>query len=610
MDGRPGNLLPPLRRLPQRSLTARAHTGRATAEALRLRKSTQTQSHPGIAYEHCVSKRGASKGRWMLKIPLWTALVILAALLACGGQTPATGGAAATTSTETATSTPSLVTPAPEPTETPQAALTATPGPTAAPRATPASSPPPRPTETPAPPGVLAPLHALDSGATLTELSDAELACIGENPERQTRLVGCLEDKTLARLFLAGFVPGPEPLSESTSECVRAAFDVIDPRAVMTAGIEGDPGRAMAGSMAGFLVTPACLSDEEWEKAGPAAGASDQDRAGGQCLMAELGGPGNMAEAMLAAQEGDLTSMANAGGRVRAGHGTHAPDAAGTDGNEHRGNASSRTGYTHAHADGNDDDNDNDNDNEHPGHHSGRDTGRHPRVQQVRVETLDGRRRRLPGREAGSPHRRKPSSRYLQDRPEVPGRDRELVGHRTWDTTWGTRATSTSTTTSRSRTPTYRAGGRGTLRRKRSTPTISGKKTTWWRSRPGHNRSKGARGPEEWSPPDKALWCDYATDWAEIKQRWGLTMAPGESGTVMDMLGTCEDPARVVTETGEAVPVPTPVRYQGPVYGSCDDAKAARETLVQGSRGRGEGFPEDMVPSARDGDRDGIVCET
>ena len=57
-----------------------------------------------------------------------------------------------------------------------------------------------------------------------------------------------------------------------------------------------------------------------------------------------------------------------------------------------------------------------------------------------------------------------------------------------------------------------------------------------------HNRRKGARGPEEWAPPDNSLWCDYATDWAEIKQEWDLTMTTRESEIVMDMLGTCENP--------------------------------------------------------------------
>ena len=59
-----------------------------------------------------------------------------------------------------------------------------------------------------------------------------------------------------------------------------------------------------------------------------------------------------------------------------------------------------------------------------------------------------------------------------------------------------------------------------------------------------HNRSKGARGPEEWAPPDNALWCEYATDWTSIKARWELTMTQVESEIVRDMLGTCENPPK------------------------------------------------------------------
>ena len=127
-----------------------------------------------------------------------------------------------------------------------------------------------------------------------------------------------------------------------------------------------------------------------------------------------------------------------------------------------------------------------------------------------------------------------------------------------------------------------------------------------------HNRSKGARGPEEWAPPDNNLWCQYATDWAEIKQRWQLTMTPVESEIVMDMLGTCDEPPDFEVEkwdvmevrVGEHKPTAEP---EGTVYESCEEAAAAGEEQVQGSRGGGRGFPEAMVPSARDGD--GIVCE-
>ena len=45
------------------------------------------------------------------------------------------------------------------------------------------------------------------------------------------------------------------------------------------------------------------------------------------------------------------------------------------------------------------------------------------------------------------------------------------------------------------------------------------------------------------------------------------------------------------------------------VYGSCQEAAAAGEQRVLGSRGGGRGYPKAMVPSARDGDGDGVVCE-
>ena len=252
----------------------------------------------------------------MLKLPLWIFPVILAALLACGDTTPTPGGTEATVQIPAGDATSA---PAPEPTNTTQTVMTETPAtatletPTERPTATatPASSPNPAPTPTPN--GRIAPLQMQDSGAFRSALSEAELACIGENTERQTRYVGCLEDETLARVFLAGFVPGSEPLSQETSDCVRAAFEVIDPRAVMTAGIEGNPGRAMAGSMAGLFVTMACLNDEEGETAGPQVGMGPEEREGMRCLLAELGGPGQMAGAMKAAQEGDFTNLAKAG---------------------------------------------------------------------------------------------------------------------------------------------------------------------------------------------------------------------------------------------------------------------------------------------------------
>ena len=44
-------------------------------------------------------------------------------------------------------------------------------------------------------------------------------------------------------------------------------------------------------------------------------------------------------------------------------------------------------------------------------------------------------------------------------------------------------------------------------------------------------------------------------------------------------------------------------------FASCEAAEAAGEPRVQGSSGSGLGFPQTTVPTARDGDRDGVVCE-
>ena len=99
-------------------------------------------------------------------------------------------------------------------------------------------------------------------------------------------------------------------------------------------------------------------------------------------------------------------------------------------------------------------------------------------------------------------------------------------------------------------------------------------------------------GTAGWGPPDGDLWCGYATDWAEIKERWGLTMTQIESEIVMDMLGTCENPPEVEVEkqdflgsvTGERIsqlwrlreqctsPARTPQR---PVNSGCGGAAGA-----------------------------------
>ena len=145
----------------------------------------------------------------------------------------------------------------------------------------------------------------------------------------------------------------------------------------------------------------------------------------------------------------------------------------------------------------------------------------------------------------------------------------------------------------------------------------------------GANRSKRAKGPEEWRPPDEGYWCRYATDWTDVKMEWGLTMTQGETEAVIEILDTCEEPIEIEarreegtagtdmseqTAVGDATPTPTLAPEPEPrentsVYDSCEEAVEAGESRVQGSVGAGRGFPKEMVPSTRDGDGDGVVCE-
>ena len=55
----------------------------------------------------------------------------------------------------------------------------------------------------------------------------------------------------------------------------------------------------------------------------------------------------------------------------------------------------------------------------------------------------------------------------------------------------------------------------------------------------GANRSKGARGPEEWKPANTEYWCEYAYDWIRIKDTWGLTVTQDEWNALMLMISTC-----------------------------------------------------------------------
>ena len=88
------------------------------------------------------------------------------------------------------------------------------------------------------------------------------------------------------------------------------------------------------------------------------------------------------------------------------------------------------------------------------------------------------------------------------------------------------------------------------------------------------NRAKGARGPEEWMPPDETYHCQYAHDWIAVKAAWDLTATAAEWEALEAMLANCSHAAGVaggggiaITAAPEDVPPATPAPAPKTVVG-------------------------------------------
>jgi hypothetical protein len=55
------------------------------------------------------------------------------------------------------------------------------------------------------------------------------------------------------------------------------------------------------------------------------------------------------------------------------------------------------------------------------------------------------------------------------------------------------------------------------------------------------NRSKGAKGPDEWLPPLESYRCEYLARWLAVKEAHELTMTEGEAAVVDYMQKICAD---------------------------------------------------------------------
>ena len=136
------------------------------------------------------------------------------------------------------------------------------------------------------------------------------------------------------------------------------------------------------------------------------------------------------------------------------------------------------------------------------------------------------------------------------------------------------------------------------------------------------NQRKGDSGPADYMPAENRCW--YAARWETLAERYDLDLPARDQDQLTSILaepacagGTdttvTPEPTTTPTPTPAPTRTPTPTPTRDPEtasrYGSCDAAEAARVQRVQGRSGPGRGFPAHLVPSARDGDGDGVVCE-
>ena len=132
------------------------------------------------------------------------------------------------------------------------------------------------------------------------------------------------------------------------------------------------------------------------------------------------------------------------------------------------------------------------------------------------------------------------------------------------------------------------------------------------------NLSKSDDLAHEWLPRWRSLdaegynanACAYASRYWDTASRYGHVLSAGETRA----LGSACASTDTSGSTSDATPTEASSTQTQRTYASCAAAEAAGERRQQGcSRGTcpggGRGFPAEMVPSARDGDGDGVVCE-
>ncbi len=143
-----------------------------------------------------------------------------------------------------------------------------------------------------------------DSGIGVSQVM-AAMTSAGSSEEGDA-IIDCLGEETLLRMFLSELLIAPGDLSAETSDCIRDGLGGLSLRSLLkSGGADAELDDEIAG-LASFLTVTACLEDGEWEAAAPVLGLGPRDESGTDCLLAELGGPTGLAEALLRTDESGL----------------------------------------------------------------------------------------------------------------------------------------------------------------------------------------------------------------------------------------------------------------------------------------------------------------
>ena len=129
------------------------------------------------------------------------------------------------------------------------------------------------------------------------------------------------------------------------------------------------------------------------------------------------------------------------------------------------------------------------------------------------------------------------------------------------------------------------------------------------------NRSKGASAPDDWRPSDRTYWCEYAIDWARIKETWNLSVRHAELKALQEMVVNCPMQVRFIlldaSRSIDQLAKPTPSVASGAVrydpFGPDRDCSDFNQWTNAQSFFEASGGPARDLHRL-DGNKDGIAC--